>query len=155
MKTIEDCAILGSIVLADLLRQEGKWKYSIDSGGFGFVDVTGVGRKALLVLDRSFGCCRFPTRSWPKAIHTVAWGNAPGPECPRACLAEGHIQFAVRSGVNMAFGQKDRCVFRVPGALPQATLNNGLRPNEHEYEVGSTFFSQPKLAFARSATKEG
>jgi len=43
---------------------------------------------------------------WPKAIFTVAWGNAPGTGANIRCLAEGHIHRRISDNVSMAFGQK-------------------------------------------------
>jgi hypothetical protein len=41
----------------------------------------------------------------PKAVFTVAWGNAPGLDNLDASLAEGHIQAGYAVVMNMAFGQ--------------------------------------------------
>jgi hypothetical protein len=70
------------------------------------------------------------SRSWPKAIITVAWGNAPGHRSPRTRLAEGqtHLWHGLPR-MNMAFGQTSRCA-PIPGALPQATVRTGLRPDD-------------------------
>ena len=58
---------------------------------------------------------------------TVAWGNAPG-ICPdQRVMAEGHVQNRPPR-LNMAFGQETTWWHSVPGALPQATVKNGLRP---------------------------
>ena len=87
--------------------------------------------------------------SWPKAIITVAWGNAPGNRSDRTRLAEGQIH--LRNGllrVNMAFGQTPRCI-SVPGALPQATVRIGLRPDD--IYPGTELLvqgRQPRTAFA-------
>ncbi len=44
-------------------------------------------------------------------------------------LAEGQHQRVTVAQMNMAFGQKRHARGASPGALPQATVGGGLRPN--------------------------
>jgi hypothetical protein len=65
---------------------------------------------------------------WLKATFTVAWGTAPGIRFVTNPIGRRPYSLALLRDVNMAFGQKD-FVFRLPGAMLQATVKNGLRPN--------------------------
>ncbi len=66
---------------------------------------------------------------WPKAIANVAWGNAPGVRDDSNRVAEGQHQRVAAARMNMAFGQQRHTRGVSPGALPQATVIGGLRPN--------------------------
>ncbi len=58
---------------------------------------------------------------------TVAWGNAPGIEQPSHGLAEGHVHPGRDED---GLQPSDTSAHSSPGALPQATVTDGLRPNE-------------------------
>jgi hypothetical protein len=80
--------------------------------------------------------------SWPKAIVTVAWGNAgnaPGRNGPSSSHWPKAI-FTLAEGcpalVNMAFGQKNGLAL-VPGALPalpQATVRMAFGQTSRHHE---------------------
>ena len=71
---------------------------------------------------------------WPKANVTVAWGNAPGMRQIQAYFWPKAIFTTIPSRddeYGLRPNKRDYSVFFLPGAalrLPQATVNNGLRP---------------------------
>ena len=71
---------------------------------------------------------------WPKAIHHRSLGQRPrtdGGECMR--LADGHIHFKCDAEGEHGLQPRNGMVNNsIPGAVPQATMRIGLRPNEDE-----------------------
>jgi hypothetical protein len=73
-----------------------------------------------------------------RPIFTVAWGRPTCGRCPPRNRVVHHpvswlkVRFTLRVAleVNMAVGQNHGFANIRPGALPQATVMNGLRPNE-------------------------
>ena len=71
---------------------------------------------------------------WPKAIHHRSLGQRPrtdGGEC--MLLADGHIHFKCDAEGEHGLQPRNGMVNNsIPGAVPQATMRIGLRPNEDE-----------------------
>ena len=69
---------------------------------------------------------------WPKAYFTVAWARAPASaqELNPPIPLFGRRTYSLQDSLLiLAFSQETSDVFRLPVALPQATVTKGLRPN--------------------------
>jgi hypothetical protein len=73
--------------------------------------------------------CRLLPAVWPKANIIGAWGEPQEIETTTRVLAEGHIQRGQARWHEYGLRPKGFVTARIPGAMPQATVNNGLRPN--------------------------
>ena len=69
---------------------------------------------------------------WPKAIHHRSLGQRPRTDGGESMvLADGHIHFKCDAEGEHGLQPRNEMVNNsIPGAVPQATMKIGLRPNE-------------------------
>jgi hypothetical protein len=94
---------------------------------------------------------------WPKAIYHRSLGQRPRTDVGESMiLANGHIHFKCDAEDEHGLQPRNEMVDNsIAGAMPQATVKTGLRPNEDATDDSDFLMQMPRFARQAKATAYG